>query len=379
MIRSVIETSVRRLLHNRIELMLMFAMPIAFFSIFALIFGSGVAGATKSIKVVVVDEARSPFSERLSDLIRVSTGLRPMRDEDDRPIDRDKAESMVRTGSVAVAIVLRQSTESPRSTPLPVDLLSDSSDPVASQVVSAIVGRALSSAVQPSPVQPDAPENPPVANESPINVIDVMGEGKSNPIVSMYAAGIAVMFLLFNATSGGGALLEERENETLDRLLSTHLSMDELLLGKWFYLSAMGMVQVTLMFLWGQLLFGVNLTGHLDGFIVMTVVTSGAAAAFGLLLATLCKTRGQLNGLSVILILTMSALGGSMVPRYVMSPELREVGLYTFNAWALDGYDKVFWRELPIDTLSPQVAVLLASGFVFLVIARVFAIRWEAN
>ncbi len=79
------------------------------------------------------------------------------------------------------------------------------------------------------------------------------------------------------------------------------------------------------MFLWAQLVFGVDLLGHFDGFVVMTIVTASAAAAFGLFLATLCKTRGQLNGLSVILVLSMSALGGSMVPRYLMSEQLREV------------------------------------------------------
>ena len=162
-----------------------------------------------------------------------------------------------------------------------------------------------------------------------VEVVDVMGEGKSNPVVSMYAAGIAVMFLLFGATGGGGALLEERENQTLDRLLSTQLSMDQLLLGKWFYMTALGMLQVGVMFLWAQLVFGVDLLGHLDGFVMMTVVTASAASAFGLFLATLCKTRGQLNGLSVILVLSMSALGGSMVPRYVMSERLQQV-------WPLD-------------------------------------------
>jgi ABC-2 type transport system permease protein len=204
-----------------------------------------------------------------------------------------------------------------------------------------------------------------------------MGQGKANPVVSMYAAGIAVMFLLFGATGGGGVLLEERENTTLDRLLSTRVTMDQLLLGKWFYLSALGVVQVAVMFVWGQLVFGVDLVGHLDGFVMMTVVTSAAAAAFGLFLATLCKTRGQLNGLSVILILTMSALGGSMVPRYVMSERMRELGLWTFNAWALDGYNKVFWRDLPVESLWPQLAVLMGAGIGFLLVARALATRWE--
>ena len=44
----------------------------------------------------------------------------------------------------------------------------------------------------------------------------------------------------------------------------------------------------------------------------MTLVTASAAAALGLVLASLARTRAQLSGFSTLLILTMSALGGSM-------------------------------------------------------------------
>lgn len=447
MIRTVMLVSLRRLLHNRVELLLAFVVPLAFFSIFALIFGKGIgSGATPKIKVVFVDEAKSPDSRAVTTSLRDSGTLRIMRADSDQQLRRKQATRLVQSGNVSMAIVLQQAESG-----LHAQLLTDSSDQVAPQVVSALVGRSLSmtqmqnriaarkirqeslkkpiDAIEPPgdqipgaqiPGDPtpgvrstersseevaprarftvpesrviqssfeselpkeatqSAPETIP-ESFSPVEIVDVIGEGKSNPVVSMYAAGIAVMFLLFGASGGGGALLEERENQTLDRLLSTQLSMDQLLLGKWFYLTALGIIQVCLMFAWGQLVFGIDVLGHLDGFLMMTIVTSGAAAAFGLFLATLCKTRGQLNGLSVILILSMSALGGSMVPRYVMTQSMRDAGLYTFNAWALDGYDKVFWRELPVDALWPQLCVLVLSGVAFLLLARLFAIRWERN
>ena len=80
------------------------------------------------------------------------------------------------------------------------------------------------------------------------------------------------------------------------------------------------------------------------------------------MLATLARSRAQLSGFSTILILTMSALGGSMFPRFLMSETMQKVGLVTFNAWALDGYLKVFWRDAPVWQLWPQVAVLVGSG-----------------
>lgn len=391
MIWTVWQINVRRLLHNPMELLLTFVVPIAFFSIFAAIFGGGVGiGSTPKIKVIAVDQWGSPTSHALIEDLTESPGLRFMRDPEQTAVTSEEAKEMVRRGSIGMALIVKQNGER-----VAVELLTDSSDQVAAQVVTAIVTQSIVEAqIQQRPIRFAATEIPPgAAGPDPslsgapeagsiaqsVQVVDVIGEGKSNPVVSMYAAGIAVMFLLFGATGGGGALLEERENQTLERLLSTQLSMDQLLLGKWFYMTAIGTLQMLVMFAWAQLVFGVDLIGHLDGFLIMTLVTALAASAFGLLLATTCRTRGQLNGISVVLVLTMSALGGSMVPRYVMSESLQQYGLCTFNAWALDGFDKVFWRELPVEALAPQLAVLLVSGVVMLLAARVLAIRWEMD
>jgi ABC-2 type transport system permease protein len=73
----------------------------------------------------------------------------------------------------------------------------------------------------------------------------------------------------------------------------------------------------------------------------------------------------------------MSALGGSMFPRFQMTDAMQRLGLLTFNAWALDGYVKVFWRNAPVAELWPQVLALVLMGAAFLVVARQLARRWE--
>jgi ABC-2 type transport system permease protein len=211
-----------------------------------------------------------------------------------------------------------------------------------------------------------------------VDTVDVMRQGKTDSLVSFYAAGVGVMFLLFSVSGACGALLDEVDNGTLDRVLSTRVGMTGLLAAKWTFLTLMGMMQLTVMFLWGRLAFGLDLFHHLPGFFVMTAFTAAAAAGFGLVLATLARTRAQLSGMSTIIILTMSALGGSMFPRFLMSESMQRFGLLTFNAWALDGYLKVFWRDSPIWALWPQVVVLAALTAVFMTLARTFARRWEA-
>jgi ABC-2 type transport system permease protein len=212
----------------------------------------------------------------------------------------------------------------------------------------------------------------------PVKVVDLLGANKANPFVAFYAAATAVMFLLFMcANAAGGTFLEEEESGTLDRLLSSNLDMTTLLAGKWISLTLLGMLQVTVMFIWGALVFRVALWSHLLGFTLMTAATAAAGSAFGLVLATICRSRGQLSGISTLVILVMSAVGGSMFPRVLMSETLQKVGLLTFNGWALDGYIKVFWRESPVWELWPQLVVLVGLTAVFLVAARLLARRWE--
>jgi ABC-2 type transport system permease protein len=214
----------------------------------------------------------------------------------------------------------------------------------------------------------------------PVKVVDLLGETKKNPVVAFYAAATAVMFLLFScANGGGGALLEKVENGTLDRLLSSHLSMTQLLVGNWLWLTLVGIAQVTVMFAWGALIFQVELLKHLAGFAVMTAVTAAAASSFGLVIGTVCKTREQLAGMSTTVILIMSAVGGSMFPRFLMPPFMQTLGLFTFNGWALDGYQKVFWRDAALWELWPQALVLSLLAGAFLLTARFLARRWERS
>lgn len=211
----------------------------------------------------------------------------------------------------------------------------------------------------------------------PVNTRDVVGANKDNPMVSFYAAAIGVMFLLFTASGAAGSLLEEVENGTLDRVLSSRVSMTTLLAGKLSYCVLLAFSQLVLMFLWAWAVFKLDFFAHIPGFVVMGLSTAFAVGAFGMLLASICRTRAQLGPLSTLVILIMSSIGGSMFPRFLMPEAMQKAGLLTINAWAIDGFTKVFWRDEPLPHLWPQVCVLIAVGIVLFVIARKLAQRWE--
>jgi ABC-2 type transport system permease protein len=412
---------------DRAAFVLAFVVPVVFFSVFASIFrGSSSRATTRQIPVVVVDEDRSANSARFVEALKREKGLKVV-DAKTLPggkkgpaLDATAAEAMVRQGDIPLALIVPKGfgatpLQFGPSTAPALKLLADSADPIAPQVVNGLLQKVAMTSMPdvvaragiaefdrwgggltpeqrarveegigklreesgPSGEDRSGGEGGTAGGLVPVEVRDVLGEEKTNPTVAVFAAGLGVMFLLFSAAGAGGALIEEVESGTLDRILSTRVTMTQLLLGKLFYLSTVAVAQLTVMFLWGELFFGLELHRHVPGFLVMAVVTALSASAFGLVLAALSRTRMQLVALSNLLILVMSALGGSMFPRYLLSEKVQKIGLVTLNAWAIDGFMKVFWRDAPLPALAPQVGFLLVAAIVLFSLARRLARRWE--
>ena len=422
MIFAVARTHFDKLKRDRAAFVLAFVVPVVFFSVFAGIFGGGSSrAATRQIPIAVVDEDGSENSRRFVAALAREKGLKvvaapALPGGKAGPLDAAAAEALVRRGTVPVALIVPKGFGTnplqfgaPSSRPA-LKLLADTADPIAPQVVNGLVQKTAMTSMpdvvaragiaefdkwsggltpdqrarvevglgrlreQGSAPAGGAGEN---GGPVPVEVRDVLGEKKANPTVAIIAAGLGVMFLLFSAAGAGGALIEEAESGTLDRVLSTRVTMTQLLLGKLVYLSTVAVAQLTVMFVWGELVFGLELHQHLPGFFIMTLVTALAASAFGLVLAAMSRTRMQLVALSNLLILSMSALGGSMVPRVFLSETVQKIGLVTLNAWAIDGFMKVFWREEPLRELWPQMTVLLAAAIALFALARRLARRWE--
>jgi len=398
MIATLLRISRVTLRRDRVAQAMTFVLPIAFFSIFASVFGGANMRTLPRVRVAIVDEDHSEASRGLIAALATDSSL-SVRDSaataasPGAPLDRKRAEAMVRAGDVPVAVIVPRgwggTFPALGGGGTTVEILTDPSDPVAARIVTGLLQRAAARMLRSAAASWGGGQGAGGAGAGDAGddasmlvatkVINVVGErGRASArMVSFYAAGIAVMFLLFSCSAGGGALLDEQDSGTLERVLNTRVGMAGLLAGKWMHLTLLGITQITVMFVWGALVFGLDLAHHLPGFAVMTLFTAAAAAAFGLVLATASRTRQQLSGFSTIVILTMSALGGSMFPRFLMSEGMQRIGLLTFNAWALDGYLKVFWREAPLAELWPQVAVLVALTLAFLAAARLLARRWE--
>jgi ABC-2 type transport system permease protein len=422
---TIVQTGFRSLRRDRVAFILSFVLPVAFFTIFGFVFGNMRSSSMPRVNVLVVDEDDSAASRALlRGLLRepsldASTRPKPAKDNPS-PADYTAAtaEAAVRSGAAPVALIIPQGfgdqpiAFGPEAAPTQFRILYDSADPVAAQVVSGMLQKTVMTSLPATMAtvgsqyfdqqiggltpsqraqleaglarlqhlqEGENVQGDPNSGQGLVSVTlrDVVGEKKRSPMISYYAAAVGVMFLLFTASGASGSLLDESDSGTLDRVLSARVTMTTLLAGKLIYSTLLAFLQLILMFLWAAAVFHLDLFTHIPGFLVMTAATSFAVASFGMLLASVTHTRAQLAAVSTLIILTMSAVGGSMFPRFLMPELMRKVGLFTFNSWAIDGYTKVFWRDEPVTHLVPQISVLLASGIALLCLARWFARRWE--
>ena len=151
MIPTLLRIALTTLRRDRVVQAMTFLLPVIFFSIFAMIFGSQGGDVTSRVQVAVVDEDHSEASARLFAALLREPGLR-IRTRARRPgepadttrtlVSRMRALELVKSGDVPVAIVIPPgfgATFGGFGDSVPqVELLSDRADPVAPQVVSGL-------------------------------------------------------------------------------------------------------------------------------------------------------------------------------------------------------------------------------------------------
>ena len=79
--------------------------------------------------------------------------------------------------------------------------------------------------------------------------------------------------------------------------------------------------------------------------------------------------------LSTFVILILAAVGGSMVPRFLMPPWLQTLGWFTPHAWVIDAYQGLLWRDEGADVLYKAWIVMAAIGAAGFAVAQLTARR----
>lgn len=185
-----------------------------------------------------------------------------------------------------------------------------------------------------------------------------------------YAAGMGVMFLLFNATVGAKMIVHERSTETLARLLSTPTSALSILFGKFFGTLLFAFVQFLIFVGATHYGFGVSWGDDIGQLLTVGIAYSICVSGLSMVIAATIQNEKTADIIGGVGIQLLSLLGGSMLPIYAFPETLRNIANLAPNKWALTSFLDIMGGTTWISLL-PAVLVLVAIGFISVTIGTI--------
>jgi len=412
--RAIFRALMLGLWRDRGALVMSFVLPVAVFLVFAAIF-SGASGDALRLRVAIADEVKSPMTLRLVTALTGDPSLRPL---DTPDLDKDDVAALVAAGRVDAGIVIRRDGRSlddlTGDGPAPVVVLTHPIRGVAGSIIAGTVQRVYFAAL------PDA------ALRGVVTLVDTMlvelteaqretaaaqlveiaaaagasdgqprqetdtvafdrlvetetsraGDGALDQ-VAYYAGAVAALFVLLSAVHAAASIHEDVDAGIVERVIAGPAGVQALVDGRAMFLVVQGILQAVVIFTVAWATFGVSLPASLAPWLLVTIALAMSSSGLMLAVATLARTARQAHTASNVLILIASAVGGSMVPRFLMPPWLQQVGWSSPNAWAIEGYSQAFNSTQTWSGVATPVVVLVLVGGIGWFLAGRFARRWE--
>ena len=398
MLKLVIK-DLKLITHDRRAVVLTLIVPIALITLFGFAFGgSGRSNDTNPISIYISDQDGTDVSRD------VISKLDTLKSLDIKLLPLDKAKKEVKKGSRVAVLALyrgfKDSVENGKSYPM--ELFYDQSRQIEAGLLQQVLFSHLLGIVGTKGIKSRIykmidEQNPGLSKKELDNIHKNVDEQiskiegsrkksdqnfmgmKATPMFSksennnlgliQAVAGVAIMMLLFSVTGMGSGMLTEKEDGTLKKLLYSPISPTSILFGKMLSTIIVSIVQLTAMFVFAWLAFGLDIFIDIPSLVVMILSTAFACATFGIFIASIAKTRKQVESFSTLVILIMSAIGGSMIPIFIMPAIMQKIAVVSVNYWGIQGFYDIFWRHLPISDVMIRVAVLLGIGMFMLVIS----------
>lgn len=177
--------------------------------------------------------------------------------------------------------------------------------------------------------------------------------------------GYAVWFGFFLANGVAVALITERQEGTLRRMLCAPVPRGQVLFGKLMARGFMGVLQFLLLALTGVAMLHFTPGGSPFGVALTALATIFTATGLGLLIASFGKTMEQIQGMTTMLLLLMGIISGCLVPRIFMPETMQKLSLITPHAWALNAYQDLLLRNRPLLATMPNILVVCLFGLAF--------------
>jgi ABC-2 type transport system permease protein len=191
----------------------------------------------------------------------------------------------------------------------------------------------------------------------------------------------ALFGVFFIVVPMAGALIRERQEETLARLISMPVPYPVILAGKIAAFVLVCFAQFSLILLIGRFilpLLGVDAFRPGDEWLavfVVAIAVSLAATGYGIMLGTICRTYEQASMFGSISVVAASAIGGVMVPVYAMPDIMQRISVLSPIGWGLEAFLDVFVRGAGLSAVTGELLSLLAFALLSVLIARLFFVR----
>jgi ABC-2 type transport system permease protein len=241
------------------------------------------------------------------------------------------------------------------------------------QTLSALTGRIP---LDPATI-PKIQMDPGWGNQRLMDVVAEQSRLKKLPTsVQQNVAAWSVFGIFFIVLPLGGAIIRERKDGTLARLRTLPVPYITLLVGKLGAYVTVCWVQFLFIVLMGKAglpLLGtpvLSLGADTTALIVTVTMVALAACGYGLMLGTLARTLEQATMFGAVSVVCAAALGGIMVPVYVMPPVMQTISMFSPLAWGLNALVEISVREGTLGSVQHEL-LYLASFF-----AVTMAIAW---
>lgn len=379
------EATLLSFVRDRSSLAIAFILPPVVFLLMTTIFAN-ISGGSLQVRVLVVDTVGSEATGRFTKALRSQPLL--LVSTQSSAIDEPGARRRVLDGAADAAVVLRDDlrSDTPKERP-PIAVIASPERPAAATIVAGQVQRAfvenlpdlailrvfqsLERAGSITTEQREFLEDEAGAKASgassgrPLSMaglldVEQAAHGNSLSAVAVSTGGLTILFLMIAAAQNALGLIEERDAGLLRRIAAgSPGAVDAVLIGKFLVLTAIGVVQAALLFGVARVAYGIDVLPVALPWLGTTVLAAAAASGLALAIAAAGRSQPQAHMLSTFSVVILGAVGGSMVPRYLMPEWLRDAGWLTPNAWATEAYAALLRGETVWRLAMPLLAFAL--------------------
>ncbi len=206
-------------------------------------------------------------------------------------------------------------------------------------------------------------------NELHTEFVSIHGKNKISGF-QYYAAAMAAMFILFNATQAATYSLDEKRFFTWERMKTAGIPIATILSGRFIATSLFTFIQLSFLIISSTIIFHVE-WGDWPHVLLITAIISFPIGSLAVLLSiiSLISNNERVSLLfQSLFIPLMSVIGGSFVPNASMPDFIKNLGDLTVNGAALQGYMKVM-QGYSISDLSSIYVTLLLFGMTLMIIS----------